>query len=234
MTHQQSAVTIGVVIPVLNDAVALDKLLNQLLLEWNPCDVCVVDGGSADGSAEIAVRMGVHLLHVSTPGRARQMNQGAANLERDAFWFLHADSRPPPRAKESIQEVITCGFVGGAFRRRFDTNSMTLTFTCWLADWRGRLLGWFLGDQGIFASRPAFERVGGFPDRPRFEDLEFSRSLARTGKVTLLQPTLRTSARRFSRKGPWRQTLADLLLTLRHLTRRPTPQQNLLGQEGIK
>lgn len=225
MSHRPPLPSIGVVIPVFNDAAALDQLLNQLLLQWDPSDICVVNGGSADNSAEVARKAGVRLVHTSGPCRARQLNQGAASLERDGYWFLHADALPPRLAKEKIQDAFARGFAGGAFRRRFETQSKTLAFTCWLADLRGHWFGWFLGDQGIFASRRAFERVGGFPDLPIFEDLELSRSLAREGKTILLSPTLRTSARRFSRRGPGRQTLADLLLTLKYLSRHPSPHR---------
>ena len=43
---------------------------------------------------------------------------------------------------------------------------------------RSRANGIATGDQAIFVRRWAFQRVGGFPDQPLMEDIEFSRRMA--------------------------------------------------------
>lgn len=213
------APSVAVVVPVYNDAEALDALLPRLALQWELDEIVVVDGGSEDASSEITRRHGVRLLASPQPGRAKQMNLGARDCRQDALWFLHADAVPPAESKRLSQDAMAAGCVGGAFKRRFDSASPLLGATCWLADWRSRLWGWYLGDQGIFARRDHFAALGGFPDLPAFEDLEFSRILAKRGRLAFLDATLLTSARRFERRGPLLQTLADLRFTLAHLRR---------------
>ncbi|NBB80083.1 MAG: glycosyltransferase, partial [Verrucomicrobia bacterium] len=106
--------------------------------------------GEPDAAGQaLAERCGVIWTRAERAGRASQMNHGAASAEGDILLFLHADSHPPPDALAAIEKAIHSGAVGGAFTRRFDTPSRLLRFTCWLADWRGRALGIFLGDQGL-------------------------------------------------------------------------------------
>jgi hypothetical protein len=53
---------------------------------------------------------------------------------------------------------------------------------------RTRMIGWFLGDQAIFARRETFEKLGGFRDLELFEDLDFSMRMRQTGRVVTLSP----------------------------------------------
>ena len=147
-------------------------------------------------------------------GRAKQMNYGVQHTQSDAILFLHADTTLPNQAQDLISGALKNGKVGGGFSRRFDSPSLFLKFTCVLADLRGKWTGWYFGDQAIFCSRVAFEKVGGFPDISPFEDVEFCRKLKKEGPLTLLKPGILTSARRFQAEGPVRRTFKDLLLTL--------------------
>jgi len=213
--------TILIIIPVLNDAVALESSLDHLLKFWDARDIMVVDGGSADKSMEIARKKGVRTRVSKQPGRAVQMNLGAENTLHDVLLFLHADTRLPFTSASLIRKAVNEGCIGGAFSRRYDTPSAFLRFTCRLADWRGRRFGLFLGDQAIFTRRDYFGDSGGIPALPLFEDLEFSRKMATKGKTCLLSPPVISSARRFKKRGPVRQTLRDLSLTLHYFMTGP-------------
>ncbi|TVR52110.1 MAG: glycosyltransferase [Puniceicoccaceae bacterium] len=215
--------TLSLIMPVLDDEAALRERLPELAALAPEMDLIVVDGGSRDASAAVAAGAGLRLLHSHAPGRARQMNFGAAAATGDILLFLHADTLLPAAAPAAIRNAIADGCVGGAFARRFDSPSRLLRLTCRLADARGRLFGWFLGDQAIFALRKVFLDTGGYPDWPWFEDLEFSRRLARAGRTRLLTPPVVTSARRFHRRGPLRQSLRDFRLTLQFLARGKPP-----------
>jgi GT2 family glycosyltransferase len=153
------------------------------------------------------------------------MNLGAQRATGGALLFLHADTLLPRSALEQITTTLTQQeVVGGAFSRRYDSPSVVLQLTCLLADWRCRWFGWFLGDQAIFVRRSTFEALGGYREWPQFEDLDFSRRLARAGRVVTLTPPLASSARRFARRGALRQTALDLLLTFRYLTMHKPPR----------
>ena len=78
----------SVVIPVLQEAQQLPSLLAQL---QGPEEVWVVDGGSRDGSGQIARLMGAHWLR-SGASRGAQLRLGAAQATRPWLLFLHADA----------------------------------------------------------------------------------------------------------------------------------------------
>lgn len=66
------------------------------------------------------------------------------------------------------------------------------------------------------AARLVFEALRGFREWEAFEDLDFARRMRSLGKTRLLSPGVVSSARRFERRGPWRQTLSDSWQTLRY------------------
>jgi hypothetical protein len=74
------------------------------------------------------------------------------------------------------------------------------------------------GDQGIFVTRDAFDRVGGFPEIPLMEDIALSKCLRRLARPACLRPPLLTSSRRWETRGivrtillMWRLRLAYAL-----------------------
>ena len=69
---------ISVVIPVRNEAQALPGLLEDLAdLRATGAELILVDGGSSDGTCELALGRVDQLLRTDS-GRALQMNAGAA------------------------------------------------------------------------------------------------------------------------------------------------------------
>jgi hypothetical protein len=72
-----------------------------------------------------------------------------------------------------------------------------------LMNLRSRLSGIATGDQAIFVTRAAFERVGGFPVQPLMEDIEMSRRLKRFGRPACVRARVTTSGRRWERRGVW-------------------------------
>ncbi len=215
---------ISIIIPTLNEAALLPGTLAALAANTPGHEVIVVDGGSTDATLPLARAAGARVMVAGRARRAGQMNLGATAAAGEALLFLHADTRLAPGGLAALQTALTRpGVVGGAFARRFDSPSRLLEWTCRLSDLRGRGLGWFLGDQGVFVRRATFAALGGFREWDWFEDLDFARRLARAGRVRLIGPPVLSSARRFARRGPLRTTLADSWLTVRYLVRGRPP-----------
>jgi len=226
---------ISVIIPAFNEAAELPGTLATLRTQEARHEVIVVDAGSTDGTADIAHAAGAKVIVCARRQRAAQMNLGATAARGDALLFLHADTHLAPGALRAIGAALRQrAVVGGGFARRYDSPSLFLRATCALAEARTRLCGWFLGDQAIFVRRTVFTALGGFSDWDVFEDLDFSRRLARAGRGVTLRPPVISAARRFTARGALRTTWRDLALTARYLTghRLPACSNEAVRQAG--
>ena len=225
---------LSIIVPVLDEALIIAASLGRLA-GWRGAgtEVIVVDGGSADGSAAIAAPWADRVL-AAPRGRARQMNAGAAVARGDVLLFLHADTALPAGAIAAIGAALAvdarCGEapasrftrrrplpVWGRFDVRIDGCGRMLGVVAALMNLRSRLGGIATGDQAIFATRAAFEAVGGFPEQPLMEDIELSRRLLRRSRPACLRLRVVTSGRRWESRGVWR-TIA-LMWRLRLLYR---------------
>jgi rSAM/selenodomain-associated transferase 2 len=205
-----SAPTIGIVVPVYNEAAILSRSLEHLraTLEGEP--VVVVDGGSRDGSARIARRF-FHTETEPEPNRGAQLNHGALCLSTDVLLFLHADSQLPAGFQTLIRmALLDPDVVGGCFRLQFDVSRPLLRFYSWCTRFSGRFL--HFGDQAFFVRREAFETIGGYRRLPFLEDVDLLRRLRHQGRFVLLPAPVTTSARRFLRHGVLRQQLKNILV----------------------
>src|SRR5687767_15143601 len=111
---------LSVIIPVLDEARSIGATLDAVARLGEGVEVLVVDGGSSDGTGEIARARGARVVE-SVRGRGAQMHAGALAAEGAAFWFLHADTRAPADAAARIHEALRDPrVVGGNFRIRFD------------------------------------------------------------------------------------------------------------------
>ena len=81
---------ISIVVPVLNEAPRLSAMFDMLDAQPGEKQIILADGGSADETR--AAADGRALLVESEPGRARQMNAGAALAEGETILFLHCDT----------------------------------------------------------------------------------------------------------------------------------------------
>jgi rSAM/selenodomain-associated transferase 2 len=161
--------------------------------------VVVSDGGSRDGTPELAARHPLAPRVVQAPsGRARQMNAGAAAARGELLVFLHADTRLPRGAYDSL--VAARGADGGNFAVRFDGGDL---FSRLLGAWYAlqRRLGVYYGDSAIWLRRAAFEALGGFRPVPIMEDYELARRLERGFSTACLPGPAVTSARRWRALG---------------------------------
>jgi rSAM/selenodomain-associated transferase 2 len=195
---------LSIVMPTLNEAAGVGDLLAALQpLRHRGHELVVVDGGSTDGTAALARRFADAVLDAPR-GRATQMNAGAAAARGRVLLFLHADTWLPPLADVLIQEAMASGRAWGRFDVRIEGRPRLLRVVAALMNLRSRLTGIATGDQAIFVTREAFERVGGFPAQPLMEDIELSRRLKRLGRPACLRERVCTAGRRWEQRGVWR------------------------------
>lgn len=203
---------ISIIIPVLNEARILEQTLSQLHSQLGLHELIVVDGGSTDSSIQIAEKYGKVLS--SERGRSKQLNAGAAAASGSILIFLHADIWLESGALVAVETALSSGNVGGGFRQKIDGKNILYRAIETAGNIRGKYLKVFYGDSGIFVSRTDFKRIGGFPEIPILEEMEFSKALRRLGKTTLVTPHIHISARRWEKKGILRTTVNNWLITL--------------------
>jgi rSAM/selenodomain-associated transferase 2 len=183
---------LSIVVPALNEAPRIRAALEALApLRARGHEVIVVDGGSSDGTAQLAAGWCDQVIF-SSKGRAVQMNAGARVASGDALLFLHADTRLPP------DFAIPDASLWGRFDVRIEARHPLLKVVAWTMNLRSRLTGIATGDQAIFVRRDAFP---GFPEIPLMEDVEFCRQMKRFAAPTCLRETVLTSGRRWESRG---------------------------------
>jgi rSAM/selenodomain-associated transferase 2 len=190
-------VRLSIIVPALNEAAAIGATLAALApLRARGHEVLVADGGSEDGTQDIARALADRVI-VGARGRARQMNAGAAAATGDALLFLHADTRLPADADLLIFNSLE-GSSWGRFDVRIESVHPLLRVVAFAMNLRSRLTGIATGDQAIFVRRGAF---AGFPEIALMEDVAFSKAMKRRGAPAMLREKVTTSGRRWERGG---------------------------------
>jgi len=203
--------TISFIIPTINESGNLDIVLKRLL-PVEDGEVIVVDGGSIDGTPDVARRHGARVI-TSRPGRARQMNAGAAASSGDILVFLHADTVPPDEYCQYLRHALSIpGVAAGAFELSIGARGGGLRMCEHLVNWRSHVFGLPYGDQAFFMTRAVFDRTGGFPDIPIMEDVEMVRRLKQVGRIVIVPVPVETSPRRWQKRGLLLTTLINQIV----------------------
>ena len=191
---------ISVIIPTLNEAATIGETLRRVRSSGS-CEVIVVDGGSDDGTPELA-RPQADLVLSAGRGRATQMNVGARAASGQVLLFLHADTVLPPDFPALLENALrNPRVVGGRFDVRLDAEGRLFRIIETLMNLRSRLSRIATGDQAIFVRSRTFLELGGYREAELMEDLELSYRLKRQGELACLRERVVTSARRWQRDG---------------------------------
>lgn len=188
------------VVPTLNEEKTLLACLDAIG-EGPGIEVLVSDGGSTDGTIRIAERHKARVV-AGDPGRGTQLNRGAVASTAERLLFVHADCRLPFGWCSAVQNVLDDDKTTLAcFRLRTEAGDgamLTGPGRLWMRtlDLRSHGLRLPYGDQGFAVRRDIFDRLGGFPDIPLMEDLEFARRCKLYGRIRRIPLLMRTTARR--------------------------------------
>ncbi len=216
---------VAIVIPMLNEAAALPRLLRSLLaLHPAPDEIVAVDGGSTDGSVAIAEAGGLRVV-ATQRGRGAQINAGVAAVSTPLVCVLHADTLLPDDAVAVIGATMAdprtalAGFMpllsgpggvrwGTSLHNWAKTYYGPLLFRPHLFLRGARLL---FGDHAMFFRRADFLDAGGCDTRsPIMEDADLCVRLHRFGRTRMVNRVVITSDRRVAAWGPVRANLLYL------------------------
>ena len=208
---------LSVVVPMLNEEHAIAAALRAIAAGAPAAERIAVDGGSIDRSVAAAKPLCDAVIDAPR-GRAAQMNAGAARASGDVLAFVHADTIVPASFARDIEAALADpAVVGGRFDVRLDDPHPLCMLIGALISIRSRVSRTATGDQAIFVRKSVFDALGGYPDIPICEDLDFARRLKRAGRVACLRARVTTSARRWRRGGILRTVLRMWTIRLLYL-----------------
>lgn len=207
---------VSVVIPTVNERRRLEEAVARLRLTAGKGDIeiIVADGGSTDGTIEIARRVADKLIESPARGRAVQMHRGALAAAGDLLLFLHADTRLPGGWLGALLDAWAAKPRPGAtaYRLDFDSARPIYRLIAALGHWRSRKTGVPHGDQAVACRREDYVRVGGYPPVSIMEEYYLLPMLARLGPVVVMEDAVLTSVRRYERNGPVFNALRNVVI----------------------
>ncbi len=207
---------VSIVIPVLHEVSRINSLIEHLRDQefHKNYEIIVVDGDPTGETINAIHHEDVKSI-VSGRGRARQMNAGAAIAGGVILLFLHADTRLPDNALQTVSRVMKQEhYVAGAFDLGMDSSKLAIKMIARIGSWRSRLTRIPYGDQGIFIRRDYFRRIGCYKDIPLMEDVELMRRIKRMGdKIYIVPNRVSTSARRWEQEGVVYCSLKNVIIS---------------------
>lgn len=199
---------LSVIIPALNAAADLPRTLAAL--GDAPDEVLVVDGGSGDGTLQVAAASGARVL-AAPRGRGGQLASGVAAATRPWLLLLHADTRlDPDWAAAATAHMRAAPDRAAYFRFTLDSDDRRARRLERLVAWRCRVLALPYGDQGLLLHRDLLRAVGGVRPLPLMEDVDLVRRLGRH-RLVGLEVAAVTSAAKWRRDGWYRRSARNLL-----------------------
>jgi rSAM/selenodomain-associated transferase 2 len=232
-----SVAHLAVVVPSFNEAARLPLLLADLAA--GPADVMaelvVVDGGSRDGTPQLARLGGAQVMHAQA-SRGWQLQRGVAATTAPWLLLLHADARLQPGWSEALRRAMAAPEAVWAFDLAVEGPGVALRLLEWAVRLRSQLRRLPYGDQGLLLPRALLERAGGIPPLPLMEDLLLIQRLQHLAPIRRLGCPLQVNGRRWQRHGvlgtAWRNA------RLRQAWRRGISPQHLAhryyGSDGAK
>jgi rSAM/selenodomain-associated transferase 2 len=213
---------ISIIVPVLNESAGINNTIEHLsgLIKATglSTEIIIVDGDQ-EGKTITAIKDDKVITSVGKPGRASQMNQGAALAHGKILLFLHTDTQLPDDGLALIDAACGNHFFGaGAFDLAIDSERPIFRLIEKTASLRSRLTRIPYGDQAFFFTADYFRDLGGFAEIPFMEDVEIMRRIKKRGeKIVFLSSPVRTSPRRWEKDGIIKRTLHNWLLVSLYL-----------------
>jgi rSAM/selenodomain-associated transferase 2 len=205
---------LSVVIPTLNEAPRLPRLLQDLTALTVEHQIIIADGGSSDGTVEVAVAQGCSIVS-SSPGRGLQLRAGIAQARGDWLLVLHADVHLTLEALREAETAMRRPEVqAAAWPLAIPLEGVWFRLVERAAELRWTLLGLAYGDQGLLLRRTLYDATGGYPDSRIMEDVAIARQIARVARIGRFRHPIVVDPRRWTREGRVRGAIRNSALLL--------------------
>ncbi len=216
--------SLAIIIPALNAVGTLAACLEAIEESRARFDlrVRVADGGSSDGTPELARRFGAETM-TTAPGRGAQLRAGAAASDADWLLFLHADTVLAPGWSEEAAKWIADAANAAraaAFCFALDDESAAARRVEAFVAWRCRTFGSAYGDQGLLMPRRLYDEIGGYRPLVLMEDVDMMRRIGRR-RLSILASKAVTSSVRYRHTGYIARGLRNLFCLVLYFARVP-------------
>ncbi len=228
---------ISIIIPTLNEIKHgyLNKTLDELC-NVKGIEIIMIDGGSTDGTIQLAQSKADRYFLIKNSNRAQRMNYGFSMSKADLIVFHHPRSFISKSAIDELKKfnAIAGKDFWGGFTHKFDRDSLGLKFTSWYSNHiRRKISGIIYLDHCIFATRNLIIKTRGFPNKEIFEDTVLSNKLCRFIKPVLLKNYSITSSVRFKQNGFFVQAILNLVMKACFLCRMSDVKMNKIYEKGL-
>ncbi len=198
----------SVIIPTLNEEENLEACLKAIARQtYGDYEVLIVDGGSNDGTVEVAERHGFRVIEAEKRRPhdvAYARNLGAKLSKGDLLFFLDADTLMEPHCLEVFEAYFRDPMVAAALCRVLPLNGKPVERLMYEFNNVARRISNISGlyELSYFSCpcyrRSCFEKAGGFrEDLYACEDLDLALRSRHLGRyVYIAETTLWTSPRR--------------------------------------
>ncbi|MCR4337690.1 MAG: glycosyltransferase [Candidatus Omnitrophica bacterium] len=208
--------TVAIIIPVYNESKVIEDSLKHFI-SLGANEVIIVDGKSADGTYDRIKEKFPEVMCYQTafPERSLQMNLGAFESKSDVFIFAHIDMNFPLNAIEMVREKIQNGFIGGGFKKAYNSSTWLLRLYIYLLNqvYLARM-HCLVGTNAMFVTREIFERMNGFSEVALLEDMIFSECLNKQGRIAIIDQPVIVSSRKYFKNGVIKQILRNIRIVL--------------------
>jgi glycosyltransferase involved in cell wall biosynthesis len=123
---------VSIIIPTFNEEYAIRQVLSLIpYRELEQSEVIVIDGGSSDGTGEIAKTFGADVITQTKPGYAWAIIEAISHAKGDILVFLDGDGvydpREIPRLLKIMNEEKADLVIGSRFRGEVKPGSIPIT-----------------------------------------------------------------------------------------------------------
>jgi rSAM/selenodomain-associated transferase 2 len=198
---------LSIIIPTLNEASCIGRLLERLLtVDQESIDIIIVDGGSTDETIKIAKDYNVRIIE-SPPSRAVQQNLGAKHAKYDTLYFVHADTLPPRSYLKDAQENLL-KHPAATYRSKFEYGPFLLRINAFFTRFY-----WLVargGDQSLFIRKDTFYAYGAFDENAEImEEYYLLEKLMKNKELKLIPKPILISTRKYENRSWWQVSRAN-------------------------